>query len=132
MSRIDPDLSPSRRNFLYGGGAGVLGLIVASLLGGTGTRVYAKSLDKIPTVDRLAVRVVTDSFHLAIAPDAKFGNVTVRRLGMPAAGRSLLGEFGLALHAESQAGDATRSILVDFGFTAETLNNSSDCRIIGN
>jgi 7,8-dihydropterin-6-yl-methyl-4-(beta-D-ribofuranosyl)aminobenzene 5'-phosphate synthase len=70
------------------------------------------------------VRVVIDSYQLAIAPSMKIGNVAVERVGMPPAGRSLLGEFGLSLYAESQRGSETRNVLVDFGFTSEALNNN--------
>ncbi|MBI2801551.1 MAG: MBL fold metallo-hydrolase [Gammaproteobacteria bacterium] len=75
-------------------------------------------------VDYLALRVVIDSYQLAIAPNTRIGNVNVERVGMPAAGRSLLGEFGLSLHVESRRGSETRNMLVDFGFTAAALNNN--------
>ena len=78
----------------------------------------------VPEVDRLAVRVVTDSYQLAIAPTMKVGEVEVQRFGMPPAGKSLLGEFGLAMHLESRRGNQTRNMLLDFGFTSETLNNN--------
>jgi 7,8-dihydropterin-6-yl-methyl-4-(beta-D-ribofuranosyl)aminobenzene 5'-phosphate synthase len=68
--------------------------------------------------------VVTDSYQLAIAPSMKVGEVQVERFGMPPAGTSLLGEFGLALHLESRRGTETRNLLLDFGFTPGTLNNN--------
>jgi 7,8-dihydropterin-6-yl-methyl-4-(beta-D-ribofuranosyl)aminobenzene 5'-phosphate synthase len=37
---------------------------------------------------------------------------------------TLRGEWGLAMHAESRAGAETRNILVDFGYTPETLLNN--------
>ncbi|WP_321575030.1 MBL fold metallo-hydrolase [Paraburkholderia franconis] len=52
------------------------------------------------------------------------GNVEVTRFGMPPAGKSLLGEFGLAMHVESSGNGETRNILIDFGFTSETLENN--------
>ena len=39
----------------------------------------------VAEVDRLAVRVVTDSYQLAIAPTMKVGEVEVQRFGMPPA-----------------------------------------------
>jgi hypothetical protein len=54
----------------------------------------------------------------------KVGEVEVQRFGMPPAGKSLLGEFGLAMHLESRRGNETRNMLLDFGFTPETLNNN--------
>ena len=38
----------------------------------------------------------------------------------------MISEFGLSLHAESQRGSETRNLLMDFGFTAEALNNNID------
>jgi 7,8-dihydropterin-6-yl-methyl-4-(beta-D-ribofuranosyl)aminobenzene 5'-phosphate synthase len=78
-----------------------------------------------PEVDRLAVRVVTDSYHHLFEPGGKFGDVTVQRYSRPpstALPRTLQNEWGLSLHLESTRGTETRQVLVDFGFTAETLN----------
>ncbi|BFG80417.1 MBL fold metallo-hydrolase [Paraburkholderia terrae] len=75
-------------------------------------------------VDRVALRVVTDSYQLAIAPGGRIGNVEVTRFGMPPAGKSLLGEFGLAMHVESTGKGETRNMLIDFGFTSATLENN--------
>jgi 7,8-dihydropterin-6-yl-methyl-4-(beta-D-ribofuranosyl)aminobenzene 5'-phosphate synthase len=114
----------SRRHVLCAGGAAMFGYLVAGLLGGARpTRAQALSAP-VPEVDRLAVRVVTDSYQLAIAPNVKFGEVDIQRFGLPPAGKSLLGEFGLSMHVESRRGDETRHMLIDFGFTPETLNNN--------
>jgi 7,8-dihydropterin-6-yl-methyl-4-(beta-D-ribofuranosyl)aminobenzene 5'-phosphate synthase len=75
-------------------------------------------------VDHLALRVVTDSYQLAISPNMRFGDVDVQRFGLPPAGKSLLGEFGLAMHVESSRAGEKRRMLIDFGFTPETLNNN--------
>lgn len=114
----------SRRDLLCAGGAVFLARMVSGLLGAVGAARAAVVEGPVPEVDQLALRVVTDSYHLAIAPNTRFGNVTVERVGMPAAGQSLLGEFGLSLHVESRRGAETRSMLVDFGFTPEALNNN--------
>jgi len=37
---------------------------------------------------------------------------------------ALNGEWGLAMHAESQAGGETRHVMIDFGYTSEVLNNN--------
>jgi 7,8-dihydropterin-6-yl-methyl-4-(beta-D-ribofuranosyl)aminobenzene 5'-phosphate synthase len=113
-----------RRDVLCGGGAALLGYIVAALLEGAKPARAEALRGPVPEVDRLAVRVVTDSYQLAIAPNATVGQVEVQRFGMPPAGKSLLGEFGLAMHLESTRGNETRNMLVDFGFTPETLNNN--------
>ena len=78
-----------------------------------------------PEVDRLSVRVVTDSYHHNFEPGGRFGDVTVQRYSRPpsaAQPRTLQNEWGLSLHLESTRGAETRQVLVDFGFTAETLN----------
>ena len=114
----------SRRDLLCGGGAAALNWLLAPLAGGAKPAQAQDLGARVPEVDRLAVRVVTDSFKLAIAPSTRIGTVEVERFGIPAAGKSLLEEFGLSLHLESQRGDETRSLLLDFGFTAGTLNNN--------
>ena len=73
-----------------------------------------------PTVDRLAVRVVVDSYQDALVRTAKVGSVEVQRFGVvfgPGLGRHIHNEFGLSLHLESQRGSETRQALLDFGFT---------------
>lgn len=39
-------------------------------------------------------------------------------------GRTLVSEFGLAMHAETRRAGETRHMLIDFGFTPEALNNN--------
>lgn len=124
MSHDCHDSGVSRRDALCIGGAAMFSYLVMGLLGGARPARAQALNDTVPEVDRLAVRVVTDSFHLAIAPDMKVGDVAVQRFGMPPAGKSLLGEFGLAMHLESRLGNETRNILLDFGFTPEALNNN--------
>lgn len=114
----------SRRDLLCAGGAAFLARVVSGLLGAMGAARATALNGPVPEIDQLALRVVIDSYHLAIAPNARIGNVTVERVGMPAAGRSLLGEFGLSLHVESRRGAETRNMLVDFGFTPQALNNN--------
>jgi 7,8-dihydropterin-6-yl-methyl-4-(beta-D-ribofuranosyl)aminobenzene 5'-phosphate synthase len=82
-----------------------------------------------PEVDRLSVRVVTDSYHHLFAPSGKVGDVTVQRYSRPPSSdlpRTLQNEWGLSLYLESARGAESRQFLVDFGFTPETLNNNLD------
>jgi metal-dependent hydrolase (beta-lactamase superfamily II) len=67
------------------------------------------AIGAVPEIDRLPVRVVIDSYQIAIAPSGKVGNV----------------DIGLSLHAESRRGAQVRSVLIDFGFTGEALNNNA-------
>jgi 7,8-dihydropterin-6-yl-methyl-4-(beta-D-ribofuranosyl)aminobenzene 5'-phosphate synthase len=123
MSNV-PDSALSRRNVLCAGGGALFSYLVAGLLGGAKPARAQALTAPVPEVDRLAVRVVTDSYQLAIAPNMKVGDVEVQRFGMPPAGNSLLGEFGLSMHLESRRGEQTRNMLLDFGFTPGVLNNN--------
>ena len=82
----------------------------------------------VPEVDRLSVRVVTDAYHHAFEKSGAVGAVGVERISFglapKAAPKTLRNEWGLALHVESQRGKQTRRILIDFGFTGETLNHN--------
>ena len=118
--------SPARRKLLAAMGAGGLGLA-----GGVFSNIRvasAEALSGAPSeVDRLAVRVVTDSYQHLFEASGKFGDVTVQRFFMGLSKgnpRTLENEWGLSLHLESARGSETRQILVDFGFTADTLNNN--------
>jgi 7,8-dihydropterin-6-yl-methyl-4-(beta-D-ribofuranosyl)aminobenzene 5'-phosphate synthase len=125
------EFSVNRRHVLCGGGAAVLGAIIASLLGGT-KPVRAEAISgSVPEVDDLAVRVVTDSYQFAVAPSTKAEGVDIQHFGWGIGGdkppgRTLISEFGLSMHAESRRGSETRSVLVDFGFTPQALVNNTD------
>ena len=82
-----------------------------------------------PELDRVAVRVVIDSYQIAVAPSAKTGDVAIERFGWALSDqppdKSLISEFGLSLHVELQRGDEMRHLLVDYGFTPEALLNNA-------
>ncbi|MFO1296926.1 MAG: MBL fold metallo-hydrolase [Rubrivivax sp.] len=121
---------PSRRRLLRAG-TGSLALAAAGGLFG-GRVAQARTLDSpaaVPVVDKLAVRVVTDSYHHAFEPGRTVAGVQVQRMGFAVAPRTppqrtLQNEWGLALHLESQRGSETRQVLVDFAYTSETLLNN--------
>ena len=122
------DDSPARGNLLAPMGAGGLGLA-----GGVFSNIRSASAEALsgalPEVDRLSVCVVTDSYHHQFEPSGKFGEVAVQRYQRPPSAelpRTLQNEWGLALHLESARGAETRQVLVDFGFTGDTLNNNLD------
>ncbi len=133
MRRIDDTayLGRTSRRRLLRAGTGSLAMMAAGGL--FGSRVaLARTLDSpaaVPVVDRLAVRVVTDSYHHAFEPSRTLAGVQVQRLGFAVAPRTppqrtLQNEWGLALHLESQRGAETRQVLVDFAYTSETLLNN--------
>ena len=71
MSSCHHDDTLHRRDVLCGGGAALFGTIVATLLGGA-RPVRAEALaGAVPEVDRVAVRVVIDSYQFAVAPSTK-------------------------------------------------------------
>jgi 7,8-dihydropterin-6-yl-methyl-4-(beta-D-ribofuranosyl)aminobenzene 5'-phosphate synthase len=120
--------SPARRNSLAPMGAGGLGLA-----GGVFSNIRSAPAQAImgtlPEVDRLSVSVVTDSYHHQFEPSGKFGEVTVQRYQRPPSSdlpRTLQNEWGLSVHLESARGAETRQVLVDFGFTGDTVNNNLD------
>lgn len=130
MTLLDESPLASRRDVLCGGSALAFGSFVSLLLS-TSDRVAAAPLqNKPPEVDRLSVRIVTDSYQIAVAQDAKIGNVDIKRFGFAVGDhppeKALLSEFGLSLHATSQIGGDRRQILVDFGYTPQTLLNNLD------
>src|SRR5437763_8858652 len=123
------DISLRRRDVMCGGGAAVFSAIVAALLGGAKPARAQPISGSVPEVDRVAVRLVIDSYQIAVAPSTKTGNVEIQRFGWGIGGgkpprKTLISEFGLSMHAESQRGNDRRHVLMDFGFTPEALNNN--------
>jgi 7,8-dihydropterin-6-yl-methyl-4-(beta-D-ribofuranosyl)aminobenzene 5'-phosphate synthase len=131
MSSDHGSASVHRRDVLCAGGSAVLGAMVAALLGGS-KLVRAQTIaGPVPEVDRLAVRVVIDSYQFAVAPGRTVGEVEIEHFGWGIGAdtppdRTLISEFGLSMHAESGRGAETRNILMDFGFTPEALVNNVD------
>ena len=121
----------SRRDALCGGGAGVLAAMIGALLGDT-EPVRAETMTRsVPEIDALAVRVVTDSYQFAVAPSRTLEGLEIQHFGWgihkdSSPSRTLVSEFGLAMHVESRRGAEIRSTLVDFGFTPEALINNTE------
>lgn len=122
--------SSGRRRMLRAGAGSLTALAAGGLFGG---RVaVAAPIDKpadIPVVDRVAIRVVTDSYHHAFEPPRTLGNLQVQRLGFAVKPgtpprRTLQNEWGLSLHIESTRGEETRQLLQDFAYTPEALLNN--------
>jgi 7,8-dihydropterin-6-yl-methyl-4-(beta-D-ribofuranosyl)aminobenzene 5'-phosphate synthase len=131
MSNENEPLSRDRRDVVRKGGAAAFGAIAAWLTAGV-SPIRAEALARgAPVIDRLTVSVVIDSYQIAVAPDVKVGNVTIKRFGFALSdqppGKAIASEFGLSLHAASQAGSETRNVLIDFGYTPEALNNNIAC-----
>jgi 7,8-dihydropterin-6-yl-methyl-4-(beta-D-ribofuranosyl)aminobenzene 5'-phosphate synthase len=120
-----------RRDVVCGGGAAVFSAIVATLIGSE-KPVRAETISgKVPEVDRVAVRVVVDSYQFAVAPSRKVSDVEIEHFGWGIGGgkppgKTLISEFGLSMHVESRRGAETRNVLMDFGFTPDALVNNAD------
>jgi 7,8-dihydropterin-6-yl-methyl-4-(beta-D-ribofuranosyl)aminobenzene 5'-phosphate synthase len=99
------------------------------MLGGSKPVRAQTIIGSVPEVDRVSVRVVIDSYQVAIVAGKKMGPIDVQHFGWGLSGdkppgRTLISEFGLAMHAQSKRDSETRRLLMDFGFTAEALNNN--------
>src|SRR5258706_6719499 len=69
-----------RREFICGGGASVLSVILATLLAGS-KPVRAEAITgSLPELDRVAVRIVVDSHQFAFAPSRKLPHLDVQHL----------------------------------------------------
>ena len=131
--KADEVVSATRRDLLCASGIGTLAALFGGFIpGSSGARAQPVG-DAVPVVDRLAVQVVTDSFHQALAPSQSLQGIDIRRFSLPVTEQqprhSLLSEFGLSLHLTSQQQDQTREILLDFGYTPEALLNNM--RLLG-
>lgn len=122
---------PTRRTLLCAGGVGFVSALVSTMIG-SGQTARAKTLSgAVPEVDRLSVRIVTDIMVRRNVASEKLDGLTVERAppnevpnAPPRA--TLVGEWGLSMHAESQRGDEVRNILVDFGYNPVTLLNNME------
>jgi hypothetical protein len=80
--------SPTRRGLMRAGAGSLAALAAGGLF--AGRVAEAKPIDSpagVPVVDRLAVRVVTDSYHHAFEPGRTLGALQVQRLGFAVAPR---------------------------------------------
>jgi 7,8-dihydropterin-6-yl-methyl-4-(beta-D-ribofuranosyl)aminobenzene 5'-phosphate synthase len=121
MAHAENSALISRRTFIRGTAAGLLTLAMPRVLGA--------SRITVPSVDRLVVHVVVDNATFGpFLPDLKKPGLRVVRAREPGRGvvsrKTLLGEFGLSLLAESWQGSQIRRVLVDFGHTPEALANN--------
>lgn len=115
---------------MCGGGAVLLSVIVGTLIGSQKPARAEAISGKVPEIDRVAVRVVVDSYQFAVAPNRKLSDVEIEHFGWGIGGGKLPGttlvsEFGLSMHVESRRGAETRNVLMDFGFTPNALVNNT-------
>jgi 7,8-dihydropterin-6-yl-methyl-4-(beta-D-ribofuranosyl)aminobenzene 5'-phosphate synthase len=118
-----------RRDVVCGGGAAMFSVIVATLMGNSKPAKADAISGSVPELDRVAVRVVVDSYQFAVAPSRRLADVDIQHFGWGVSadkppGKTLISEFGLSMHIETQRGAETRRVLTDFGFTPEALVNN--------
>lgn len=119
--------SLGRRKIMRAGAYSIATLASGGLLG---SRIaIAQPLgSKVPEVDKVAVRVVTDSYHHAFERSTKIDSLEIQRYGFSVTKeppkRTLQNEWGLAWHIESTQGNETKQVLFDFAYTSDTLLNN--------
>ncbi len=110
----------NRREFLVLGSSAIIGPMALP--------AAAAAAINVPQVDRLSVKVLTDSSYDTPRPiPSKW--VKVHRVGLAASGdyrKTLHNEWGLSLALESEAGGKSLTLLLDFGYTPEALINNLD------
>jgi 7,8-dihydropterin-6-yl-methyl-4-(beta-D-ribofuranosyl)aminobenzene 5'-phosphate synthase len=115
MSSLD------RRRFLQASAA--LGGALVSAGIGRAARAVPMRIDA-PVVDRVVIREITDSSHNIFLKGLERPGLTVQRIGLMPAGKTLESEWGLALYVESTKGREARRYLLDFGFTPDAYVNN--------
>lgn len=117
--------SPVRRHLLRAAPGSLLWALAGGLAAPRVAMAQPVERGAIPEVDRVSVRVVTDSYHHAFEPSRTQGDLRIDRLGSTLGRntppRTLQNEWGLSLHLESARGAEVRNVLIDFGFTPQTL-----------
>jgi 7,8-dihydropterin-6-yl-methyl-4-(beta-D-ribofuranosyl)aminobenzene 5'-phosphate synthase len=82
---------------------------------------------EVPVVDGLAVQVLLDSSHdIFLGPQEVNGVQADRARRGPDFRKILHNQWGLSLLLQSQRGDEARTLLLDFGYTAEALTNNME------
>ncbi|KAB1074292.1 MBL fold metallo-hydrolase [Methylobacterium planeticum] len=115
--------SVDRRGFLKGSAALATGVVA----GFSCVEVAAAAPIEVPTVDKLALRVLIDSAHDQFLKPSTLQGVSHQP---PGSGRGsdyrkvLHNQWGLSLFAESQRADEGRTILLDFGYSPDALLNN--------
>lgn len=113
----------SRRGLLQAGAAFACVGFAPDAFGQQAPRIEA------PVVDSLSIQVVTDGNHDIFISGAQVPGVRVERVrGFNGRNerRVLRSEWGLSLWLQSKKGNEEKRILLDFGWTGETLNNNLD------
>lgn len=80
-----------------------------------------------PLVDKLVIRVLVDGQHDIFIPEQKVPEIAIAQSRLQLGAkfkRTLLSEWGLALHLTSEKGGESKRYLLDFAYTSHALNNN--------
>ena len=114
----------ARRDFLKSSAA----LAAASAAGGFAcVEIAGAAPIEVPTVDKLAIRVLVDSSYDLFFRPAEANGVKITP--PPRAAdfrRSLHNEWGLSLWLESERGAERRTVMLDYGYTPAVLLNNME------
>jgi 7,8-dihydropterin-6-yl-methyl-4-(beta-D-ribofuranosyl)aminobenzene 5'-phosphate synthase len=110
-----------RRDFLKGCAA----IGAASASGFSCVEIARAAPIEIPTLDKVAIRVLIDSSFNTFYKAAQIGPVTVAPPPRaPDYKQTLHNQWGLSLFIETQSGAEQRKMMLDFGYTPEALLNN--------
>jgi 7,8-dihydropterin-6-yl-methyl-4-(beta-D-ribofuranosyl)aminobenzene 5'-phosphate synthase len=100
---------------------------VAAAAGGfSGVEIASAAPIDVPTIDRLAVRVLVDSASDIFFRPQEVSGVKVEPGRSADSRRPLHSEWGLSLLLEPRLGGETRTLLLDYGWTPEALNGNME------
>jgi 7,8-dihydropterin-6-yl-methyl-4-(beta-D-ribofuranosyl)aminobenzene 5'-phosphate synthase len=113
-----------RRDFLRASAA----MAAASAAGGFACVEIASAAPIVPpVVDRVSVRVLVDGAYNLFLRPSQVKDVKVEPAPRQSDyRRSLHNQWGLSLYVESQHGSEQHTVMVDFGYTPQALNNNID------
>jgi len=111
-----------RRDFLAGSAV----FAGAAAAGGFGSiDLAAAAAIEVPVVDKLAIAVLVDSTHNIFLRPASVNGVSVQptpaTAGFP---NAIHTQWGLSLWLESQRGNESRTLMLDYGYTPDVLINN--------
>jgi 7,8-dihydropterin-6-yl-methyl-4-(beta-D-ribofuranosyl)aminobenzene 5'-phosphate synthase len=117
-------MNVGRRDFLKTSAA----VAAASAAGGFSCIEIASAQPiQVPTVDKVAIRVLVDSSYDSFFRPGEVNGVKIARPPRaPDYRRSLHNEWGLSLWLESERGSEKRTVMLDYGYTPAVLINNME------
>ena len=101
-------------------------LVLAAAAEGMAYSTASAAAIDVPTIDKLSVRVLVDSASDIFFRPQEIPGIKVEPGRPRDPKRPLHSEWGLSLLLEPQRGSETRTLLLDYGWTAEVMNDNVD------